>query len=532
MKGSKKSHTLLGILLCIPLAFIVYFAISFSSQSISKDSVKSVTFTVPDGGQYTYTDAKQIEYFVNVILNAKNINSTVRDISEEKPVTIKYDRGDRTVDYNLYLQNNLSGCIAIDSDNKVYILSSDTASDLLMRPEFQFVYDKIMLPELTVVSASNQTTISPLSYDWHYKKVDGSIYTDKTASVFDLQNAKQASIYPNNNNQINFSIKPDDLAISLKTSAGTLSVSDLSYLSFDKDTEVEVTITAKWNQTGSSNYYGEATYSFPLLYDLPATVTLEKKNYNPGDIAVVGIEHLNRDEVVTLDTKLNTPGITCFTQGDISFALIPITTENAAGDYTLDFKMNGASYSEKINVSQVDNELTTMNIGKGKSTPEISDDVLKKTQEKFEQIFSNPCNEAYYTFGTAFVKPVGATVSGKYGSKLSIQNKDFQKLMGVIYTVEEGTEVKAAQRGKVVLAEALPATGLTVVIDHGYGVMSCYFNLKSISANVGDIIRQDEKIGLSGNTGYTGGEGILTYAVSVNGTFVNPEQFESVIRIP
>lgn len=528
MKGSKKSRSLLGIVFCIPLAFIVYFAISFTSQSISKDNVKSVSFKLPDGQEYTYSDSNQIEFFVNVILGAKNINSAVRDISGETPVTIQFDRGDRTIDYSLYLQNNLSGCIAVDANNKMYILSSDTVSNLLMRPEFQYVYDKVMLPKLTIVSASNATEVAPISYDWHYKKVDGNIYADKTREVFDQEHAKPASIYPSNDNKLNFSIKPDDLAISFKTATGTLSVSDLSYLSFDRDTEVEVIITAKWNQTGNSDYYGEATYSFPLLYDLPATVTLEKKNYNPGDVAVIGIEHLNKDEVITLNTALDTPGISCFTQGDISFALIPITTENAAGEYTLDFRMNGASYSEKITVNELDDQKTVLSIDKDKINQEISEDALKKTNEKLKQIFSTPCAEAYYTFGTAFVKPVEGTVNWKFGSKLVLQNSS-EKLLSCIYSVSEGTEVKAAQRGKVVLAEALPATGLTVVIDHGYGIMSCYYNLKSISVNVGDVISQDGKIGLSGTSNE---KGLLAFAVSVNGTFVDPEQFMSTIRIP
>jgi hypothetical protein len=270
------------------------------------------------------------------------------------------------------------------------------------------------------------------------------------------------------------SIKPDDLAISFKTATGTLSVSDLSYLSFDKDTEVEVTITAKWNHSGNSDYYGDATYSFPLLYDLPATVTLDKKNYNPGDVAVIGIEHLNKDEVITLDTALNTPGITCFTQGDISFALIPITTENATGEYTLDFKVNGASYSEKITVNEADDAKSVLSLDGDKTAQGISEDAIKKTNEKLKQVFSNPCSEAYYTFGTAFVSPVEASATWKFGSKLVLQNST-EKLLGNIYSVPEGTEVKAAQRGKVVLAESLPATGLTVVIDHGYGIMSCYY---------------------------------------------------------
>lgn len=529
MKGSNKSHSLLGILFCVPLAFIFYFAISFSSQSISKDNVKSVAFTVPDGQQYTYSDPSQIEFFVNVIKNAQSINSAVRDISQETPVAIQFDRGDRIIKYSLYLQNNLSGCIAVDADNKMYILSSDSVSDLLMRSEFQFVYKKIMLPELAIISASEKTTIPPISYDWHYKKVDGNLYADKTSAVYNAENTTLASIRPSSDNKISFSITPDDLAISFKTATGTLSVSDLSYISFDKDTEVEVTITAKWYQKSNLNYYGEATYSFPLLYDLPATITLEKKTYNPGEVAVIGIEHLNKDEVITLDTKLDTPGITCFTQGDISFALIPVTAENKAGEYTLNFSLNGVSYTEKITVNEADDEKSVLSVGNGGGEQEISEEAIQKTSEKLDRVFSNPCAEAYYTFGTAFVNPVDGTVRAKFGSKVILKDNNTKKLLGIMYSAAEGSEVKAAQRGKVVLAEALPATGLTVVVDHGYGIMSCYYNLKSISVSAGDIVSQNEKIGLSGTAGEDAG---LTFAVNVNGTFVDPEQFLSAIRIP
>jgi len=528
MKGSSKSRSFMGILFCIPLAFIFYFAISFSSQNISKDNVKTVTFTVPDGQQYTYSDPNQIEFFVNVIKSAQNINSAVRDISQETPVTLQFDRGDRTIAYDLYLQNNLSGCMAVDSDNKMYILSSDSASELLMRAEFQFVYKKIMLPELAILSASERTVIPPITYDWHYKKVDGNLYADKTSAVYNAETTKLACIRPSSDNKISFSITPDDLAISFATANGTLSVSDLSYISFDKDTEIEVTITAKWYQNSSLNYYGEATYSFPLLYDLPATVTLEKKTYNPGEVAVIGIEHLNKDEVITLETKLNTPGIACFTQGDISFALIPISAENKAGEYTLDFMLSGVSYSEKITVKEADDEKTVLSLG-SKSEQDITEDAIQKTAEKLEQVFTNRCAEAYYTFGTAFVKPVDGNIRAKFGSKVILKDNNTKKLLGVMFSAAEGSEVTAAQRGKVVLAESLPATGLTVVIDHGYGIMSCYYNLQSVSVSVGEIVSQNEKIGLSGTAGE---DAALTFAVNVNGAFVDPDQFLSMIRIP
>lgn len=530
----KSSNSLLGIILCIPLAFIVYFAISYSSHNISPDSISSVSMTLPDGKQYTYSDTEQVEYFVNALLDAKSISSPVRDIEGETPVTMQYDRGDKILSFKFYPQANLTGCMIVNPDGKMFIMTSDTASEILVRPELQYVYKDSLLPTLSVVSDNDRLNIQPTDYKWYFKKVDGNFYTDRVSEIYNTESSPVNSIYPDSNSKFEFSVEPSDLSISYLTSDGDiLSISDLSYLSFERDTEILVSINAKWDDTGNCDYYGEATYTFPLLYDIPAAITLEKKEFDPGEFAILTINHLNENEQVLVETQLENNQIMCFKEEDVSFALLPISRNIAAGEYSVDFKVGGAEYTETVTVNPIEPNHSILSVSDKVYEEMLSPEIIAQTSNRFTEVFSNPTSEKYYPFGEEFIKPVSGKVTAEFGKEVIIStDATTHRVNGIVYSVKESTAVKAAQRGRIVFAESIGATGNTIIIDHGYGIMSCYYNLKSFERNIGDIVQQGERIALSGATGYTGGESILNFAVSVNGIFVNPERFYKPITIP
>ena len=92
------------------------------------------------------------------------------------------------------------------------------------------------------------------------------------------------------------------------------------------------------------------------------------------------------------------------------------------------------------------------------------------------------------------------------------------------YEVPTGTEVHACADGKVVLAENRISTGWSVVIEHLPGLFSLYYHLDSLCVSEGDIVKQSDLIGKSGETGLATGPH-LHWEVRLNSTAVRPEFF-------
>jgi hypothetical protein len=93
-------------------------------------------------------------------------------------------------------------------------------------------------------------------------------------------------------------------------------------------------------------------------------------------------------------------------------------------------------------------------------------------------------------FGTRRVYETGGVGSWHHG--IDIANK-------------EGTPVRAANSGLVLLAEELFLTGNTVILDHGQGVVSYYFHMSRLEVKKGEAVAQDGLIGLMGTTGLSTG---------------------------
>ncbi|NNM67929.1 MAG: M23 family metallopeptidase [Spirochaetales bacterium] len=76
---------------------------------------------------------------------------------------------------------------------------------------------------------------------------------------------------------------------------------------------------------------------------------------------------------------------------------------------------------------------------------------------------------------------------------------------GYDFAVPRGTPVLASGRGRVVMARFREMTGGTVVIEHLPGLYSDYFHMDRLDVHVGQLVRQGDKLGLSGATGLVTG---------------------------
>ncbi len=85
--------------------------------------------------------------------------------------------------------------------------------------------------------------------------------------------------------------------------------------------------------------------------------------------------------------------------------------------------------------------------------------------------------------------------------------------------------VWASQSGIVVLKDRYVHSGNTIIIDHGWGILSMYFHLETY-ANIeaGQKIRKGNPIGTMGKTGYAGGYH-LHWEMRVGNVAIDPMQW-------
>ena len=101
---------------------------------------------------------------------------------------------------------------------------------------------------------------------------------------------------------------------------------------------------------------------------------------------------------------------------------------------------------------------------------------------------------------------------------------DQQDHLGLDLASTRAAEIQAANDGVVMLAQYFGIYGNTVVIDHGYGLMSLYGHLSSITVSSGQPIERSAVIGHSGQTGLAGGDH-LHFTMLLQGLPVDPREW-------
>lgn len=101
---------------------------------------------------------------------------------------------------------------------------------------------------------------------------------------------------------------------------------------------------------------------------------------------------------------------------------------------------------------------------------------------------------------------------------------DQQVHLGYDLAVTQHVGVEASNEGKVVYAAPLGIYGNCIVVDHGYGLQTIYGHLSRIDVHEGDMVKQGQVMGLSGQTGMAGGDHIH-FAMQLDGVQIDPKEW-------
>lgn len=120
-----------------------------------------------------------------------------------------------------------------------------------------------------------------------------------------------------------------------------------------------------------------------------------------------------------------------------------------------------------------------------------------------------------------FMRPVPQESSSSFGYRRIINGKPRAPHTGADLRAPIGTEVLAANHGRVVLTGNYFFAGQSIVLDHGGGLYTMYFHLSEFKVDAGAMVRRGDVIALSGMSGRVTGPH-LHWAARLGNARVDP----------
>ena len=186
-------------------------------------------------------------------------------------------------------------------------------------------------------------------------------------------------------------------------------------------------------------------------------------------------------------------------------------------EFSLGFKLTEGVYgSEKLTVAP------------GKVNPKKKDMIrIQKEQKEISPIYKLVTEKKYWS--GPFDLPIHSKVRSEFGTKRLYNGEPRSFHPGVDLTAPMNTPIHSPAAGVVVLAKNLFFTGNTVILDHGYGVITLYAHMTTLKVKKGDVVKAGTLLGLSGKTGRVTGPH-LHWGAIIHGQKVNPLELTKVMK--
>ncbi len=189
---------------------------------------------------------------------------------------------------------------------------------------------------------------------------------------------------------------------------------------------------------------------------------------------------------------------------------------------TTDSKNYGKSTQTKqINVTKRAVRTVRFSLDK-EDTDLFGDDPQSKTWNAVYGAIANPTNTQLWK--DSFTIPTKGEITLGFGDVLYINGTYSGSHFGIDYANNAGTPIRAANAGRITLAEYTPSFGNTVVIDHGMNVFTMYIHMSELKVSRNDMVGKKDLIGLMGSTGISSGDH-LHYTQFIGDVIVDSDQW-------
>ncbi len=544
--------------LFIPLIIAIICGLLVDPNAVTVSNLRTVEVSVPEGNTYEFTSERVLDLYSSITTDAKKIDESFRDFSAETPHKITFNENNAEITYLFYASTTPEDCVCVTPDGSYYLVAKEIAEKVIKREEFASIDTERLLPALTISALEKDVSVTPDSFEWTYTALDGNVYKVKddkaqSNSVIKFDKSSDGKL------GLSFDRDPDSLHLEIADGGDVLfsdkyeKLSEAKNLIFDHDQPLTLKVTAEWYEIDGADHFGKAIYNLSLLYDIEPEYSILNKSLPTGEFTVLKLTNFNDGELVSVESDLSLPEkMKVYDYKGYKIALIPLSSTLKEGDYEIKLTTDlGQTSAVSINIARREEYDSQKLLISDTSDPGLSEAFTQASLDEFDalvkKLTEESANEQLFE-GRNFEYPTGSSKAASGGARYGMErevlslNSDGIKYISFGQDMEciESQALKAANTGKVVYAGTTTLLGNTVIIDHGFGILSYYGNLESISVAVGDEVSKGATvIGKAGSTGFactlsdvSAKTSVLChYAVSMNGEFIAPKSIYSGIYL-
>lgn len=521
--------TIFALILCFIPTVVAY--VSFNkTQNAPVDEETAVQISIDDINGKNITRVKEVDgdeadllirFFMQMSKNAQQIGSLPESLLGEKFFNVQISTTARTDISEYYFSTDPTACYMKAQDGTAYKLAEGDASVFIATEYAESLYKESAMPVLTL---SHEYILAPDSAVWQYKNYTGS-YIDTDVSSVVVDNVEKYEI--TGALDLLFDMQPDLCTVTVTDADGTVMYDDvignISSFKLDASNDVTVDVIAKWYTDPVRSFCGEVHYKFGSFVSEPAEFYLGLTTVGAGKFtAITGVNVTKASEIVVTSSMANTIA-PVFYQFDpetaVGFLAVDPTTES--GLYTVSFSYGGSIVDTVITVENDGEKSSSMTVDQAVVNSARSSDAISAFDALVKELGASGSATKY--FEGSFLDGSELTFLRGFGRYIYLNGADEPAFItnGVDYAADAGTGVLAWNNGVVDYVGYTDYTGNVVVIDHGLGLRTWYWNLSYASVNKGDSVSKGDVVGTAGNTGFAAVNG-AHIAMSVGNAFVSP----------
>lgn len=242
-------------------------------------------------------------------------------------------------------------------------------------------------------------------------------------------------------------------------------------------------------------------------------------SFVPGGIAVIRIQPIAKSasyigkKVMLVDYE------------ESQFAVIGIPLDTAPGLQRLKVEhSSGLTSNHDFTVKEKRYQEQRLTISNNRQVNPNENDMQRINRESIEMraAFAHWTEELTPNF--QMIAPVDGVKSSSFGLRRFFNDQPRAPHSGMDISAPEGAPISAPADGVVLSTGNYFFNGNTIILDHGFGLISLYCHMNTIDVANGQRVKTGEQIGQVGKTGRVTGPH-LHWSINLNGSRVDPVLF-------